>query len=90
MRFDLSERDRAGGLDVSVSRLQRLGLCVVVVANGSCGLAVSFLLRYADSIAKTYATALSIPATSLASYLSAFRRRSAPRTCSGGPLRASW
>ena len=30
------------------------GWCwVVVIANGSCGLAVSFLLRYADSIAKT-------------------------------------
>ena len=43
--------------------------CVVVVANGSCGLAVSFLLRYADSIAKTYATALSIPATTLVSHL---------------------
>lgn len=42
---------------------------VVVVANGSCGLAVSFLLRYADSIAKTYATALSIPMTSLTSYV---------------------
>jgi len=44
------------------------GWCwVVVVANGTCGLAVSFLLRYADSIAKTYATALSIPTTALAS-----------------------
>lgn len=42
---------------------------VVVAANGSCGLAVSFLLRYADSIAKTYATALCIPATHVASYL---------------------
>ena len=52
--------------------------CVVVVANGSCGLAVSFLLRYADSIAKTYATALSIPATSLASYV-----------CFGSPLGAA-
>ena len=37
--------------------------CVVVVANGSCGLAVSFLLRYADSIAKTRgARAESVPA----------------------------
>ena len=52
--------------------------CVVVVANGSCGLAVSFLLRYADSIAKTYATALSIPATSLASYI-----------CFGSPIGAA-
>jgi len=52
--------------------------CVVVVANGSCGLAVSFLLRYADSIAKTYATALSIPATCMASYL-----------CFGTPLGAA-
>ena len=40
---------------------------VVVAANGCCGLAVSFMLRYADSIAKTYATALTIPATAAAS-----------------------
>lgn len=42
---------------------------VTVVTNGSCGLAVAFLLRYADSIAKTYASALAIPCTSIASYL---------------------
>ena len=36
------------------------------------------MLRYADSIAKTYATALSIPATSLASYI-----------CFGSPIGAA-
>ena len=41
---------------------------VATVANGCCGLAVSFMLRYADSIAKTYASALTIPATAAASY----------------------
>lgn len=41
---------------------------VTVITNGSCGLAVSFLLRYADSIAKTYSTSLAIPCTSLAAY----------------------
>lgn len=51
---------------------------VVVVANGSCGLAVSFMLRYADSIAKTYATALAIPATALGSYVSHPESESTP------------
>jgi len=42
---------------------------VTVVTNGGCGLAVAFLLKFADSIAKTYATALAIPCTSLAAAL---------------------
>lgn len=42
---------------------------VTVITNGSCGLAVAFLLKFADSIAKTYATALAIPCTSIAAYL---------------------
>lgn len=42
---------------------------VTVVTNGGCGLLVAFLLKFADSIAKTYATALAIPCTSLAAAL---------------------
>ncbi|KAJ8606921.1 hypothetical protein CTAYLR_008630 [Chrysophaeum taylorii] len=42
---------------------------VTVLTNGGCGLAVSFLLRYADSIAKTYATALTIPCTAIVARL---------------------
>uniref|UniRef100_A0A7S3K3L6 EamA domain-containing protein n=1 Tax=Aureoumbra lagunensis TaxID=44058 RepID=A0A7S3K3L6_9STRA len=42
---------------------------ITVLTNGSCGLAVSFLLRYADSIAKTYSSCLAIPCTSIASFL---------------------
>ena len=60
--------------------------CVVVVANGSCGLAVSFLLRYADSIAKTYATALSIPATHVASHVAFGTPLGAPNVLGTGVM----
>lgn len=42
---------------------------VTVITNGGCGLAVAFLLKFADSIAKTYASALAIPCTSIAAYV---------------------
>ncbi|KAH8098719.1 pyrimidine nucleotide-sugar transmembrane transporter [Aureococcus anophagefferens] len=61
---------------------------VATVANGCCGLAVSFMLRYADSIAKTYASALTIPATAAASYACP-ARPSAPRPLGSGVMLAS-
>ena len=59
---------------------------VTVITNGSCGLAVSFLLRYADSIAKTYSTSLAIPCTSLAAYLFLNQPITGPNLCGSGVM----
>jgi len=59
---------------------------VTAVTNGSCGLAVSFLLRYADSIAKTYSTSLAIPCTSIAAYVFLDQRVTAPNVLGSGVM----
>lgn len=46
-----------------------LGAALSVAAAGGTGLAVSFLLRYADSIVKTYASVMCIPFTALVSFV---------------------
>lgn len=70
-------RDELGTL-TSLLRGFNVWAVVVVFTNGFAGLAVAFLLRYADSIAKTYAHALAIPCTGLASHLVLGTRIAAP------------
>ncbi len=61
--------EQAGGWSELVSPLRgfNAGAIACVFALAFAGLLVSFLLRFADSIAKTYATALAAPFTAIVS-----------------------
>ena len=61
--------EQAGGWSELVSPLRgfNAGAIACVFALAFAGLSVSFLLRFADSIAKTYATALAAPFTAIVS-----------------------